>query len=80
MAVGTTDTEKMTLFLQCMPVDIVREVRLLQMANQGVDVLYMEYSAKLQDQFGVEYSADARRKLKEVVLSPLRESVGERLH
>ena len=70
VAVGTTDTEKMTLFLQCMPDEIVREVRLLQMTSPGGEVSYVEFFAKLQDPFGVEYSADARRKWSEVVLPP----------
>ena len=70
VAVGTTDTEKMTLFLQCMPDEIAREVRLLQMTSQGGEVCYVEFFAKLQDRFGVEYSADARRKWSEVVLPP----------
>ena len=70
VAVGTTDAEKMTLFLQCMPDEIVREVRLLQMTSPGGEVSYVEFFAKLQDRFGVEYSADARRKWSEVVLPP----------
>ena len=49
VAVGTTDTEKMTLFLQCMLDEIVREVRLLQMTSPGGEVSYVEFFAKLQD-------------------------------
>ena len=43
IGVGTTDTEKMTLFLQCMLDEIVREVRLLQMTSQGGEVSYVEF-------------------------------------
>ena len=66
----TTDTEKMTLFLQCMPHEVVREVRLLQMTSPGGEVSYVEFFAKLQDRFGVEHSADAHCKWSEGVLPP----------
>ena len=70
VAVGITDTDKMTLFLHCMTDDGVREVRLLQLTSPGGEVSYVEFFAKLQDRFGVEYSADARHKWSEVVLPP----------
>ena len=40
------------------------------MTSPGGEVSYVEFFAKLQDRFGVEYSADARRKWSEVVLPP----------
>ena len=43
VAVGTTNTEKMTLFLQCMPDEVVREVRLLQITSPGGEVSYVEF-------------------------------------
>ena len=70
VTVGTNDTEKMTLFLQCIPEEIVQEVRLLQMTSQAGEVSYVEFFAKLQDRLRVEYSADAHRKWSEVVLPP----------
>ena len=53
-----------------MPDEIFREIRLLQLTRPGGEVSYVEFFAKLQDRFGVDYSADARRRWSEVVLTP----------
>ena len=45
-----------------------RVVRLLQLTSPGGEVSYVEFFAKLQDRFGVEYSTDAHWKWSELVL------------